>query len=71
MHIATASEAARTVTPGATHQSATPHATPQARHNASNGKQRQRHRRSCAWAFTTGLHAKATPLIIPRQWHTS
>ena len=45
--------AARTVTPGAhlprTSRQVTPHAT-----NANDGKQRQGHRRSCAWALTTG-----------------
>ena len=44
MHIATAERSSR--------QGDTRHI------NANNGKQRQRHRRSCAWAFTTGLARK-------------
>ena len=51
-------EAARTVTPGAsTSRQVTPHATPQD-HLNNNDKQRRSHRRSCAWAFTTGLARK-------------
>ena len=44
MHIATAERSSR--------QGDTRHI------NANNGKQRQGHRRSCAWAFTTGLARK-------------